>query len=128
MSWLLRTRRSAFVVAEDELVNGAARCSGFAGASRATKPCAFSDQRSRKSQRFAQERRTIEFRYYAVAAVALLVRELVGALRGVEVGAEYKQALREILVSLKLKEACAVAAAAPGPFAVMLVALVGDHV
>ena len=57
----------------------------------------------------------------------VLVREL-GALRGVEVGAEYQQALREVLVRLKLKEASAVVAAAPSPFAVLLVALVGDHV
>ena len=47
-----------------------------------------------------------------VGAVAVLVRELVGALRCVEVGAEYEQALREVLVRLKLEEACAVVAAA----------------
>ena len=33
-----------------------------------------------------------------------------------------------MLVRLKLKEACAVVAATPGPFALLLVVLVGDHV
>ena len=56
------------------------------------------------------------------------MRELLGALRVVEVGAEDEQALREVLVGLKLEEACAVVAAAPGPFAVLLVPLVGDPV
>jgi len=69
-----------------------------------------------------------EFRDYADARVATLVREIVGALRGVEMGAEDQQALRKVPVRLKIKEACAVAAAAPGPFAVLLVALVGNHV
>ena len=69
-----------------------------------------------------------EFRDDAVGAVAVLVRELVGALRWVEVGAEDEQALREVLVRLKLEEACAVVDAAPGPCAVLLVPLVGDPV
>ena len=51
-----------------------------------------------------------------------------GALRWVEVGAEDEQALREVLVRLQLEEAGAVVAAAPGPFAVLLVPLVGDPV
>ena len=71
---------------------------------------------------------TNELRDDAVAAVAVLVRELVGALRWVEVGAEDEQALCEVLVRLKLQEACAVVAAAPGPCAVLLVPLVGDPV
>jgi len=56
------------------------------------------------------------------------VRELVGTLRWVEVGAAEEQALREVLVCLKLEEACAVVVAAPGPCAVLLVPLVGDPV
>ena len=56
------------------------------------------------------------------------MRELVGALRWVEVGAEDEQALREVLIRLNLEEACAVVAAAPGPCAVLLVPLVGDPV
>ena len=67
-------------------------------------------------------------RDYAVAAVSVLVRELMGALSGVEVGADDQQTLGEVLVRQKLKEACAVVAAAPGSFAVLLVALVCDHV
>ena len=39
-----------------------------------------------------------------------------------------QQTLRKVLVCMKLNEACAFAAAVPGPFAVFLVALVGDHV
>ena len=46
------------------------------------------------------------------------MRELVGELRGVQVGAEEQQALREVFVRLKLKEA----------WALLLVALVSDHV
>ena len=53
-----------------------------------------------------------EFRDYAVAAVSVLVRELVGALRVVQVGAEDQQTVRKVLVRLKLNEACAVVAAA----------------
>ena len=48
------------------------------------------------------------------------------ALRWVEMGAEDQQALRKVLVRLKLKEACAIVVAAPGPFAVLLGALVGQ--
>ena len=96
----------------------------FAGASRATKQAAA----VRTGGANHREGDVHEFCVYTVAAVSVLARELVGALRGVEVGAEDKQALREMLVRLKLKEACAIVAAAPGPFAVLLVALVGYHV
>ena len=51
-----------------------------------------------------------------------------GALRGVEVGADDQQALREVLGRLKLKEACAVVADARGPFAVLQEGLLCDHV
>ena len=90
-------------------------------------------ERSSRSQRFAgwanhREGEVHEFRDYAVAAVSVLVRELVGALLRVQVGSEDQQTVREVLVRLKIKEACAVVAAALGPFAVLLVALVGDHV
>ena len=50
------------------------------------------------------------------------------ALRGFEACADDQQALLIVLVSLELENACAVVAAAPYTFAVLLVAFVGDHV
>ena len=52
-------RQSAFVVEEYELVLGCCARVRFFWASRATQNCALSYQSSRRSQRFAQEARTI---------------------------------------------------------------------
>ena len=68
-----------------------------------------------------------EFRDYAVAKVAILVRELVGALQVVVVGAEDQQALREVLVHLDLEEVCAVVSAPSCSFDLLLEALVRNH-
>ena len=127
-------RQSAFAVAEYELVLGSCARVRFRGGFTCDpelgvlRPAFEQVTAVRAGGTKHRKGEVHELRDYAVAAVSVLVRELMGALRGVEVGADDQQTLGEVLVRQKLKEACAVVAAAPGSFAVLLVALVCDHV
>ena len=110
------TRPSAFVVAEDELVLWSCARVRFGGGVMGDPELSVFRLAFQHVAAVCagvanhRDGEVHEFRNYTVAAVCVLGSELVGALRGVKVGAEDQQALREVLVRLKLKEACAVVA------------------